>query len=187
MWIRGNILLSRQMNITELGKRFSESETEVDEREVVINTRNIPFFAEHKLHLKPQKNKLHYKLYVPSLGPLIFFMYLAVIFLAGFTNWRMLVVGSIIVTGIAFAIYVINDKGARNYLHKHIDSIADENIIITEDVAGEGQCPACKTQINPYSKVCPECGLHIKNAKKPDSKDNNTASGTTKIHYHFKK
>ena len=58
MWIRGNILLSRQMNITELGKRFPEGETEINEQEVVINTRNIPFFAEHKLHLKPNKNNM---------------------------------------------------------------------------------------------------------------------------------
>ncbi len=187
MWIKGNILLSRQLSINELARQFPENETEVDEQEVVINTRNIPFFAEHKLFLKTINSKLSYKLWVPSLGPLIFFMYLSVVFLAGFTNWKMIVVGSIIVTGIAFAIYVINDKGARNYLHRHIDSITEENIITTGQNTSKDNCPACNTHINPYTKVCPGCGLHLRNAKKLNSKDNNTAPGKTKVHYHLKK
>ena len=187
MWIRGNILLTQPMSEQELANQFPEPEREIEEDKLIITTQKIPFFAEHKLHLKIHGNKVNYRLSVPSLGPLIFFMYLAVIFLAGFTTWRMLVVGSIVVTGIAFAIYVINDKGARNYLHKHVDHVKPENEQIAYATEATEQCPACNTSVSHYTKICPGCGLHFKKAKKIKSRGNHTASRSTNIQYHLKK
>lgn len=187
MWIKGKIALNTTISEADLAGWFPVEETELTQDQLIIHTRNIPFFADHKLFLNTEKKQLKYKLWLPSLGPLIFFMYLAVIFLAGFTNWRMLVVGGIIVTGIAFAIYVLNDKGARHYIHKHIDRfIIPIEEDYTEIADKQGLCPACYTEISPYTRICPECGLHIKNAKKIKQHNNHTGSDNITVQYHIK-
>ncbi len=188
MWINGKITLKSVLSVRELVDFFPASEAKLDGEKIVIETQNLPFFAEHKLHITIHNQLLTYKLWVPSLGPLILFMYMAVVFLAGFTNWKMFVVGSIVVTGIAFAIYVLNDKGARHYLRKYIDKIIYPEELVVEHASGqESQCPACQSKINAYTSKCPECGLHLRNAKKIKTKSNHTAGKNIRVNYYIKK
>jgi len=185
MWIKGKIRLKISLSVNELVEKFPSHEAELSGDKIIIETNKIPFFADHKLFITIKKRDLHYSLSVPSLGPLIFFMYLAVIFLYGFSTWKTLVVGGIIATGIAFAIYVINDKGARSYIQKYIQKLeAEEELAEHVNPPKEGNCPACGTYNSPYSKVCWSCGLHLK-AKKMKEAHSHTGEG--KIKYIIKK
>ncbi len=188
MWINGKIALKTSLTVHELAEYFPASEAEVEDDKIVIETQNIPFFAEHKLFLNVDNRFLKYRLWVPSLGPLILFMYMAVVFFAGFTNWKMFVVGGIVVTGIAFAIYVLNDKGARHYLTKYIDKIIYPDELFVEHADNQGaECPGCHNRINAYTSKCPECGLHLHNTKKVKSKSNHTAYKNIRVNYFLKK
>jgi ribosomal protein L37E len=187
MWIKGNISLTTAISGKELFEKFPAKEATLSEGKIHIETNRIPFFADHKLILNVHNRTLYYRLSVPSLGPLIFFLYLAVIFLAGFSNWKMLVVGSIIVTGIAFAIYVINDKGARNYIQKHISNLeTEEELAEIINPLKKGSCPACGFNNSPYTKHCSSCGLRLK-SKKMKNMENHTGDQGVKLTYTIKK
>jgi rubredoxin len=161
-------------------------DTELVDNAVHVSTSRIPFFAQHKLVLRVNDDAIDYKLGVPSMWPLILFLYLAVLFLAGLTNWKMMVVGALIVTGIAFAIYVLNDKGARNYVHKHTgDLVADNDLPKPPDSADK--CPACGAPISQYTQECNTCGLVFKGNKTPNKPETHTGSKDTQIHYHISK
>jgi hypothetical protein len=187
MWISGKISLKTEISQSELLEKFPKQEAKIIEEKIVVETNKIPFFADHKLVITTLKKNLYYRLSVPSLGPFVFFMYLAVIFLTGFTNWKTLVVGGIVVTGIAFAVYVINDKGARGYIQKYIKHLEEEEELVEKiSPAVEGSCPACGTVNSPYSKKCVGCGLSLK-SKKIKSVENHTGSIPVKIKYKFDK
>lgn len=187
MWINGNITLTRIIADNELLERFPAKEAKLSEGKVIVKTNRIPFFADHKLIMNIKDRKLYYRLSVPSLGPLVFFMYLTVIFLAGFSNWKMLVVGSIIATGIFFAVYVINDKGARSYIQKYIRKLEiEEELAELISPPQEGSCPACGFYNSPYTKYCYSCGLRLK-PKKMKTMENHTGNNAVKLKYTFKK
>lgn len=187
MWISGKISLKTEISLSELLERFPKQDAKIDGKKIVVETNKIPFFADHKLVITTRERTLHYRLSVPSFGPFIFFMYLAVIFLTGFTNWKTLLVGGIVVTGIAFAVYVINDKGARGYVQKYINHLEQEEELVEKiSPSVEGSCPACGTVNSPYSKKCVGCGLSLK-SKKIKSVQNHTGSIPVKINYKFDK
>lgn len=123
MWISGKINVARNISSEELLKMFPEHEVSLEDGVVVIRTTKIPFFAEHQLFLNIKNHHLHYRLSIPAMWPFIAFMFLSVVFLAGLNNWEMMVVGFLIVTGISFAVYVINDKGTRRYIQKYLSDI----------------------------------------------------------------
>jgi hypothetical protein len=185
MWIKGKIRLKISLTINELLEKFPSQEAELSDEKILIETHKIPFFADHKLIVSLDDRDLIYKLAVPSLGPLIFFMYLAVIFLTGFTTWKTLVVGGIVATVIAFAIYVINDKGARKYIQDHIQKLeAEEELAEQINPKTKDACPACGVQNSPYAKICYSCGLHLKGKK---MKEVHSHTGNGKIKYEIKK
>ncbi|MDA3866496.1 MAG: zinc ribbon domain-containing protein [Salinivirgaceae bacterium] len=186
MWINGKIPLTRTISPQELAHMLPREDTELIDNAVHISTSRIPFFAQHKLVLRIDDKTINYKLGVPSMWPLILFLYLAVLFLAGLTNWKMLVVGSIVVTGIAFAIYVLNDKGARNYVHKHTGDLVADNDLPTIPVAPD-KCPACGAPISQYTQECSACGLVFKGHKPLQKPETHTGPESTQIHYHISK
>lgn len=186
MWIKGKIALHKEIGQNELVRCFPDGEAEALDDQIQIDTNKLPVFFEHKLFIRIINQHLFYRLWVPSMGPMILLLYLSVIFLSGFTTWKMLVVGTIVATGVSFAIYVLNDKSARHYIEQYLAFLPDTEISSSGNVTDQNKCPGCGTRITPYTKICPECGLHNKGAISFEQKNNHTAAKNTKINYHIK-
>lgn len=184
MWITGKIPIARYLSNEEILERLPRNEAEIENNQVVIKTNRIPFFAEHKLLLFIHEGFLHYKLGIPAMWPLVIFLYLSVFFLAGMKQLTFMLVGSMIVTGIFFAIYVTNDKGARAYIYRHLqDIIADE--FSPSESPKKAICPQCGFKLDKNSNSCKQCGFKKSNSK-AQPPHNHTGQKNTDIIYHIK-
>ena len=185
MWITGKIPIARHLSNIEMIERLPSNEAEIVENQVVVKTNRIPIFAEHKLILFTTEKNLHYKLGIPAMWPLIIFLFLSVFFFAGLKPWNIMVVGSIIATGISFALYVINDKGARSYINNYLGDIIIDEFVQT-DILNSNICPKCGTKLHKNNKFCQNCGY-----RKPDDCNlqitNHTGNRGSEIIYHLKK